>query len=803
MIKNYLILSIRNAGRNKLYTFITIGGLTLALSCAIFIMMFVSDELSYDRFIPDMRDVYRVDFGFALPGRDIQRSANTMFILGPTMKAEIPQVVAYTHVDPVNLTVKATHRLFAMSADVVDPDFLQVIHLHLLAGTPSRVFAQPNSVVLSQRVATKLYGQTQAVGRTLVINGKYPMIVTGILQNLPHNSQLVADMIFPNTSKADPTRAFVKHHWETVGPLLYVKLARGSRSEHVVRLMRQILNRNVNAADFGANIPGSQLIQPHLTRFYRVHLSEYGGGMTPGGRWNQIYGFIAIAGLILLIASFNFTNIATARGIMRAREVSLRKVHGAKRSQLVRQFLGESVLTALIALGLATALIELLTPAYDTFLGRQIAFDLVKDWPMTLVVLGLTLMTGFLGGIYPAFVLSGYRPATTMRTSAAKQSGSGRLRIALVVLQFAVSIGLGIAALVVFLQIHYAQKLNLGFARSNIVVIRNAADIPKDARRDFVQTLTAAPAIAAATLSGDSPFAGSIDLEDVTLESSPQVFSVRLWQVGFHYPAVYRTKLLAGRLLSPLRSNDTLHHNLPATNILVSANAARRFGFTPQGAIGQILHMGKRSLTIVGVLADQALDGPEEQTYPTIFMDYGTSVGEVAVRIKPGQARAALAAIDQAWKRFAPNAAINRYFLDDPFNRLFKTTAQRDRMFAAFVIIAILIACLGLYGLAAFTAQRRISEIGVRKVFGASTRDIMVLLLWQFSTPVLLANLVAWPVSWFYLQDWLQHYSHRIGLSPIYFVGSGLAALVIAWITVGAHALRAARTKPANTLHYE
>ncbi|MGC8535180.1 MAG: ABC transporter permease [Rhizomicrobium sp.] len=803
MFRNYLLVALRNASRNKLYSLITIGGLTLALSCAIFIMMFVSDELSYDRFIPDMRDVYRVDFGFALPGRDIQRSANTMFILGPTMKAEIPQVIAYTHINPVNLTVKTEHRLFAMDADVVDPNFFQVIHLHLLAGTPSRVFAQPDSVVLSQRVATKLFGQNQALGRILVINGKHPMTVTGIVQNLPHNSQLVASIIFPNTSKADPTNAYVKDHWETVGPLLYVKLARGSRPGHIVQLMRQILNRNVNASDFGANIPGSQLIQPHLTRFYRVHLSEYGGGMTPGGRWSEIYGFVAIAGLILLIASFNFTNMATARGIMRAREVSLRKVHGARRSQLVRQFLGESVLTAFMALCIALALIELLTPAYDTFLGRQIAFDVVTDWPLTLVVLGLTLMTGILGGIYPAFVLSRYRPATAMRTSAAQQSGSGKLRVGLVVLQFAVSIGLGIAALVVFLQIHYAQKINLGFARSNIVVIRNANDIPQDARRDFIQTLRADPAIASATLSGDSPFAGSISLQDVTVKSSPQVLSVRLWQVGFHYPDVYRTKLLAGRQLSSHRSNDVLHHKSPSTNILVSASAAHRFGFTPEGAIGQTLHMGKRSLTIVGVLANQDLDGPEEQTYPTIFVDYGTSVGKVAVRIRAGQTRAALAAIDHAWVKFAPNAAINRYFLDDPFNRLFKTTEQRDRMFAVFVIIAILIACLGLYGLAAFTAQRRIREIGVRKVFGARTPDIMLLLLWQFSTPVLLANVVAWPVSWFYLQDWLQHYSHRIALSPIYFVGSGFAALAIAWITVGAHALQAARTKPAHTLHYE
>ncbi|MDE2466622.1 MAG: ABC transporter permease [Alphaproteobacteria bacterium] len=804
MFRNYLMVALRNARRNKLYTFITIAGLTVALTCAIFILMFLADELSYDQFIPGMNNVYQVDFAFNLPGHEIQRTGNSMFVLGPTMKAEIPQVAAYTHIDVTHLTLKADDRLFSMAVDVVDPDFFQVIHLPLVAGDASRVFAQPDSIVLSQKTAIKLFGSSSAIGKTVLVNAKHPMTVTGILKDLPHNSQLTADVLLPNTSKADPTPEFSKHHWENISPFLYVRLTPGTSPAHVVTLIRAMLDRHIHAQkDFGADIAGSQLMQPHLTRFTNVHLSSYQGGMTPAGSWAEVYGFAAIAGMILLIAGFNFTNLATARGMLRAREVSLRKVLGGRRSQLIFQFLGESVLTAGVALALSLALIELLTPIFDDFIGRTISLNYLSDWPLTLVIIAAALIAGLLGGVYPAVVLSGYRPAAALRTSRGGQTGSGLLRTALVVMQFAISIGLGIAALVVFAQVRHAREVNLGFSKSHIVVIRNAYAIPKTSRQDFVDTLATDPAISAAARSDSTPFEGNISLETVTVPGSPQKLSVRLWAVGPNYPKVYRTTLLAGRFLSANRAVDVFHNKASTANIVIDASAAQRFGYTPQEAIGKRLHMDKKVLTIVGVIGIQFLDGPQSQNYPTLFIGGDNSMGEISVRIKQGQTQAALAAIDRDWRRFAPNAAMNRYFLDDPFNRLFKASERRGRMFAVFVGIAIFIACLGLYGLAAYAAQRRTQEIGVRKVFGARTRDLVWLLLWQFSIPVLLANLIAWPVAWYYLSGWLEGFATRIALSPLYFIAAGLVALVIAWSTVSAHALRAARANPVQALHYE
>jgi putative ABC transport system permease protein len=804
VFRNYLIVALRNASRNRLYSFITIAGLTVALVCAIFILLFILDELSYDRFIPDMGNVYRVDMGFYVPGHRVQRGNSSIFALGPAMKAKIPEVVAYTHISPATVTLKEGNRLFAQSVDVVDPDFFRVIPLKLTAGIPSRVFALPDSVVLSQSEARKLFGTEQVLGRTLVINGSHPMTVTGVLRDLPHDSQLVAKVLFPNTSKADPMTRFAKHHWESFGPSLYIKLAPGSDPARVLSMMRAILNQHINMkADWGVDFPASKVFRPHLTPFWQGHLSPYGGGMTPGGSWLEIYGFAVIAALILLMAGFNFTNLATAQAMMRAREVSLRKVLGARRSQLIVQFLGESVLTTLLSLVVALALVELLTPAFDRLLGRPLSFHYVANWPLSFLVTGAAVLTGLIGGFYPALVLSAFRPATTLRTGGGSGKAGGLLRNGLVVLQFAVSIGLGIAAIVVFTQIRYARDVALGFNRSHIYVVRDASAIALKKRMDFARAVAALPSVAGDTLSRSTPFDGVTNLGGMMLPGSPRMFNIRYYEVDPNYFRVYHIRRIAGRLLSFGHAQDHFREAAKTpTNVVVSLAAVRLFGFSPQEALGKMLNTGKHLYRIVGVVANQHLDGPQMQADPIVF-DYDDLLNELSVRIRSGQTEAAVTGINRIWRRYAPNSAINARFLDDSFNRLFATDVKRGHMFAVFVAIALFIACLGLYGLAAFAAERRTREIGVRKVFGAGTRDIVRMLLWQFSLPVLIADLIAWPIAWYYLKAWLDGFAQRIWLNPAYFVGAGLVALLIAWMTVIAHARRAANARPVRVLHYE
>jgi putative ABC transport system permease protein len=806
MFRNYFLTALRNFARHKLYSFINIAGLAVGLACAIFIILFIRDELSFDTWLPDTDGLYLVGTGFQFPGHDAIESSNSPFVLAPTMAAQIPEVRGETHIIPQTMTLKVGDRLFSENVDVVDPDFFEVIRLPLVAGNARHIFAQPESIVLSQTVANKLVGRSDPVNRTVLLDGKRLVTVTGILRDLPHNTQLVADAVIPNTSSADPMTQFYKRHWLSLQGESFVRLAPGSDPARVLAKVAGIADRNIDPKkEMDFDISGSKLLGVHLTPFTAVHLSRLDdGGMTAGGSWTEVYGFGVIAVLILLIACFNFTNLATARAAMRAREVSLRKVMGAKRRQLIVQFLNESVLTALIALALALAAVEMFMPAFDRFTGRPIALHYATDWPLTLAIGAAAVFTGLLGGFYPALILSGFRPAVALKANTFGQSGSGILRTMLVILQFSISIGLGIAAAVVFYQVRYSETLDLGFDRSGIVVLENAGDISQSAREDLARTLATEPSVEGAALSEATPFEGSTNFEGFTVPGLPEHFVMRRWYIDPDYFALYGMKLIAGRLLSRDHAQDTLQKSPKVpVNIVIDAAAARQFGFTPQQAIGKTVRWDGPPATIVGVVADAQIDGPRDTTSPMIFSYNPRAMGEISIRARPGRLSEALAAAEDDWHRFAPNFALNRRILNDAFDRLFRADEQRGRIFAVFVVMAISIACLGLYGLAAFTAERRTREIGIRKVFGARTRDITALLLWQFSVPVIVANVIAWPVAWYYLHGWLAGFAHSIPLSPLYFLAAGAMALAIAWATVLAHALRVARANPVRALRYE
>jgi putative ABC transport system permease protein len=809
MFRNYVVTAMRNFARHKLYGFINIAGLAVGLACAIFIILYLHDELSYDTWIAESQDIYRVESTFASPGRDHDFFTVVPFPVTIAMQAQIPGVVAQTHLIPENMTAQIGDRQFPASVDVVDPNFFQMIKLPLVEGNPTTVLAQPESVVLSQTTARKFFGNTNPLGKTVTVGGSHPLTVTGVLRDLPHNTHLLADLVMPNTSKADALSLDLKTSWLNVEGWGYVKLSPGADPGAVLAKLKTITDKSIDVKkQMNLNLLGSDILHLHLTPFRTLHLAPY--GQTELGSWTTIYGFAAIAALILLIACFNFMNLATARAIIRAREISLRKVMGATRRQLIVQFLGESVMTALVALVLALALVQILLPTYDSFLNRPIRFDLLGNWPLTAAIVMIAVAAGLFGGIYPALILSGFRPAATLGTGTSGTSGSGILRTTLVVLQFAISIGLGIATIVVFAQLHYAQQVDLGFDRHNLVVISGAEPLTLSVRDSLAQTLAADPAIAGVTASRMVPFDGGILVTQVQLPTGLQQLTVRNVNIDPDFLRVYGMKLLAGRNLSRARGEDTFRDPdtkdvNPSANILITAAAARQFGYTVAGAVGQSIFYGtkKRRSTIVGVVGDTNFDGLQTAMQPIIFFYRPMGLGPLSVRIKPGHMQPALAAIDRIWHQLVPTVTIHRQFQDASFDRLFASDEKQGAIFGIFVGIAIFIACLGLFGLAAFTAERRTREIGIRKIFGARTWDIVRLLLWQFSIPVLIANVIAWPVAWFYLHHWLESYAYRISLSPLYFLAASALALAIAWITIIAHAVRVARANPIHALRYE
>jgi putative ABC transport system permease protein len=828
MWRHTLTMAVRGFLRHKLYSFINIAGLSIGLAAAVLIALYVRDQLSYDTWVPGAGNLYRLELTFRFPGREPMRLASVPFVAVSAAGAQLAGVKATTHIAPEQMTVVVGDRQFRETVSVVDPDFLRVVRLPLAQGDPAHVLAQPESVVLSASSAHKYFGNADPIGKVLTVSPqrnesckptdsaclgtRYSLTVTGVLRDLPHNTQLVADLLVPNTSRADCMSAAEKTgDWTgTDGDYGYLELTPGTHPAAITAGLSRIMDRAVDLGRFGIHLPASAILQFRLTPFRDVHLtSDRYGGMKPAGSRSTVYGLAMVALLIVLVACFNFTNLATARATLRLREIAVRKLGGAKRRQLVAQLLGEAVVTALVSLALALSLVEVLLPAYDRFLDAPIRFHYPADWGLLAALVLGAMAVGLVSGSYPAFVLSSLRPASGLKPGAAGPAGPGRLRSALVVAQFGVSIGLGIAAAVMFRQISFVRSDDLGFHRDGVVVIQGLSKLTVPRRVSLAMALSTDPDVVAVALSNVVPFnMSSASNLPIQIEGQPQSFTSHIIAMTPSFTTLYDMHLVAGRFLSAAHGED-LAAGLQVHNILINAAAASRFGLSPQQSLGRKISVtinGLHVMTVVGVVRDTMFDGIKDAIQPTVY--YADTVDSdtttfLSVRVRAGRLARVLPLIDTTWRAFAPGTAIDRYLLNDAFDGLFRSDEKEGAILGAFVIIAILIGCLGLFGLAVFTAERRTKEIGIRKVSGARTADIVLLMLWRISLPVLLANGIAWPLAWYYLHQWLAGYTHRIVLSPLYFLAAGVIALGIACATVYGNTVRLARAHPVSALRYE
>jgi putative ABC transport system permease protein len=826
MFRNYLMTALRNIVRHKLHSFINIAGLAVGLACVIFVLMFIRDELSYDKWIPGTQNLYRIEKTSHILGREPLDMARLPFPMTTAMRDAIPEIAATTRLYYTEMTLFAGDREFQEHVASVDPNFFTIIKLPLIKGDPASVFRNPESLVLSESAARKYFGTTDAIGRIIKTTANceashdipacrgrlVPLKVTGIMRDIPHNSHLDGDVFLPNTSITDRMSQRTKQTWYSITTFGYALLAPGAKPETVLSKMGPLLDRvyPIEPGD-GDHRKGGQRWTIHLTPFTDVHLTSgrWSGNEKTSGSWVTLYGVGIVGLLILFVACFNFMNLATAQASLRAREIALRKTHGAARRQLIVQFLGEAVLTALLSLLIALALVEILQPVFGRLIGHPIVVSYSAAW-LSLLAL-IAVIAGLLSGAYPALVLSGFRPSTILRASHAGQAGSGGVRTTLVVLQFAVSIGLGIAVMVVFGQISFARNIDLGIRKDNLLVVYGNGLLTLDGRSGFVQRLKSCPGVLDVAMTEAVPFGYyGIGLTEVQVPGHANMIALNRLTIGTDTAQFLGMRLMAGRLLSDRRAQDQFdaHTDSPSAddgrNILIDEAGATSLGFTPQQAVGKTIILGKSHLHIVGILSNVKFAGAREPARATMYVyDPHDPNGSVLVRLRPGMEAQTLTFIDRAWHDFAPTKATTHFFMSDVLGKQFGADERQGDLFGVFVVIAIFISCLGLFGLAAFTAGRRTREIGIRKVFGASTRDLVFLLLWQFSVPVLIANLIAWPVAWYCLHDWLLGFAYRIALSPLYFLGAGLVALLVAWATILAHALRVAGANPVHALRYE
>ncbi len=823
MLRNYLVAALRAIARHKLYSFINIAGLAVALTCVILIAVFVNDELSYDKWIPGADRLWRVEVTHHLQGKPDLPTTNASMPMLAAMRQQIPEVRDMARLVRERMALGSGNRRFIQTAAVVDPNFLNVIPLSLIQGTARAVLSQPDSVVISQSAARKFFGDTNPIGQGLTAENAtcqpgandcktsvVPLRVTGVMRDLPNNTQFDFDLLVPNTSRADQVEQRLKGIWLNTGHIFgYVALAPGADPVRVLAKLKTIMDRSVHLSFRAKKTLASQIVEPRLTPFLQVHLTSdnYVGAMKPAGDWPTLYGLMVIGGLILLVACFNFMNLATARATMRAREISLRKCVGARRSQLIVQFLGEAVLMALLALAIAFALAEVLMPSFGQFMGRSLTTHYFTQWPLTLGLVSICLLAGLISGFYPALVLSSLRPATGLRAGPAGGHKTARLRTLLVTLQFAVSIALGIGALVVSRQVEFARQIDLGFDRSNVVFASTERHLPEQRIRSLVENLKRGPGILGVARANAEPFHSSDSFVGVQNVGSSELLTPNWVFMSQNYLELYRIKVVAGRALADTSEEDTFYDMDNSRNeghsVMVNVALARSLGFSAEDMVGKIILLRNVRVKVVGVVGDTLVDGAHRSAAQAVYSHTPEDLPSVAIRLAPGHVEEGLAYVNRTLRQFLPTTLPSAVFLDDTYESLYQSDRRQGEIFTTFVGIAVFIACLGMFGLAAFTAGRRTKEIGIRKIFGARLHHVVTLLLWQFSIPVVIANLLAWPIAWIFLQRWLQTFAYRIALNPLYFVAVGLAALLIAWVTIFAHTMRVARASPIHALRYE
>ena len=840
MWRNYLTVGVRALAKSPAYAAINIIGLALGLAACVLILLYVRYETSYDEWLPGADRAFQVQTFYepTESGGEEYKLQMSGIVVGRTLKKDYPtqveKLVWVRGFSPIVIQDGQAGEIEDLR--MVDGDLFEIFPVPFVRGSARTALPDTNSIALSESEAKRRFGDVDPVGKTLTIvdnTGNVDYRVTGVFRDFPENSHFSANAVARfdlGTQYADREESLTD--WDNQQGWNYVRLRSPGDAELIHAQMPAWEKRNIPDVTTGEQVTNPGEVQDYrLVNVREVHLGEaQEAALTPGNDRFTVVTFAVIAFLVLGMACINFTNLATARASQRAREVALRKVLGASRKQLIVQFLGESVLVAALAMIVALAIVELLLPSFNAFLDAGIELNYFGANGVLLPLLLLVLLVGVIGGLYPAFYLARFEPAKILKAnkSAADAQGSGRLRNILVVGQFAVSIALIICTAIIYAQTVYARTADAGYRPDGLLQVGNLGYRGVEGRDDQVtEQIRRVPGIESVARTQIAIDPGNNSITNLFLPTGTQSIDVGNYSVEKDFFRTMSMRILAGRDFSEAQGRDdrTIAADLSTEaseqavraivqrglNVILTAEAARRLGFgTPQAAIGQSLRAsiydsakyGLTPVTVVGVVGDARFRSIREPLQPIVYTMRRNGFGDIMVRYS-GDPQAVRAQVEQVWNRNIPQVPFNGEFVDDIIAEQYDREQARGQIFAAFAILAVVIGCLGLFGLAAFTAERRTKEIGIRKVLGARTRDIVRLLIWQFSRPVIVANLIAWPLAWWLMRDWLNGFEDRITLTPWPFLAAGMLALVIAIATIGGHALKVARTSPVRALRYE
>ena len=799
MFKNYLKTAFRNLGKNKLYSGINIIGLTVGLAACLLIGVFISHELSYDKFNKNADRIVRATMEYKR-AETVNTTATTGTKVGPQFKRTFPAVEEYTRTFLSHGIIKYGEKVFDEQRILfADDPFFKIFSFNLIDGSATSVLDAPGKIVLTKSMAKKYFGGENAINKTLSVFGK-EMIVSGVCEDAPQNSQIKFDFVtqFLNLGNNVKNEKWWEANWIT-----YL-LVRDKKD--IAQLQQQIVTyMRTNEVRTEARLEGNDYLTYHLEPLKTVHLKSTLAGFEPNGNMTYIYMFGVIALLILVIASANYTNLATAQSTGRGNEIGMRKVLGASKKQVFFQFIGESTIITFLSAALALVTGVLLIPYFNSITGKEFTSEVLLQ-PVPMISLALfAVLVSFLAGFYPAMILSGTKVIGVLKKGFRITGGGGTLRKSLIIIQFSISVFLIIYTAIILQQMNYMQTKNLGYDKEHIAVLPIGGKMLKDFQ-NIKEGMAQVPGVEAVTAAYETPeFVEWGDGITVNDEKGKKEISLNAMPVDLDFTKTMKMQLLAGRDFQQSdfammdTANDYANFRVP---YIINEALANKIGWTPEQAIGKTLDKGVVG-PVVGVVRNFNFSSLRDPIGPMLIFlgrDYSRSF---MVRINGKDLRPTIGRLEMLWKQRVPDRPFTYHFLDEDYNKLYVGEQRSSTLFTVAATLAIILACLGLFGLAAFTTVQRTKEIGIRRVLGANISSITMLVAKNFLIMIGIAILIAIPLAWYAGNRWLQDFAFRIPVQEWVFIAAAFATILIALVTVGYHSVRSALMNPVKSLRTE
>jgi len=795
MIRNYLKIAFRNLWRHRAFSLLNITGLTMGMIAFFLIFLYVQFELSYDAFHHKSDRIYRIVCDIKTPTETLNASQPAWAV--PQHAAQyFPEIESAVRVitgDNI-LIQKGDVKFQEQDVAWADSTFFQVFDFPLLKGNPKTALNNQLSVVLSETAAKKYFGDANPIGQSLSITGDhYHAMVTGLMKDIPENSLIKASMILSLNTITQKFNRGLDDQWGNYGPSAYILLKPGAKAKALEAKFPAFLEK----LD-GTEMHKEQMFPTlYLERLRDVYLRSTRDGSKTPNIYN-VWIFSAVGIFILLIACINFINLTTVRSTERAKEVGIRKVVGAGKGQLARQFIGESIILCVIAFLLAILFSALLLPLFNQLSGKIVSPHIFAHPWSLLVLFGVAVGIGIAAGFYPALVLSSFNPITILKGRFSSGSKGNLLRKTLVVIQFTISTALIISTIVVYNQLSYMRSQDLGFNKDQKMIVDTHGD--STAKFVFKQELSSIPGVLSTSMSGSVPGGGNPGAYSMVenVKGEMQIANLDLYFVDFDYIPQYKIKMIAGRAFSRDFGTDTTQA------MVLNEAAVKMFGYSsPAQIVGKRFDQWGRKGTIIGVMKDFHFQSLKEVIKPLSMRIEPTGCDLISVNVDARHLPATIGAMESKWKALIPGRPWSYYFLDEFFDRQYKNQDRFGSLFLNFSILAIFISCLGLMGLASYSTMQRTKEIGIRKVIGASVSTIVLLLSMDFLWLVIISFFIAAPIAWVCMHQWLLGFAYKTGIYWWIFAIAGLTALVIAILTVSFQAIKAATASPVKSLSTE